>query len=259
MQSVQEHFTSVAPVYRQLRTTDEAPIDEIRRSLGHKIGLRVADIGCGTGRYSQLLFDYLGPDTTMFCVDFTRAMLDEMVSLVDPDILPRFAPMRASASELPFADGSLDVITTFNAIHHFDVDGFLSEVRRVLKPDGKAFLYTRLRDQNETHIWGRYFPNFCEKEDRLYTESELRHYISNYFESSNLSFTPFSFRRRASIEELLEQAEGRHYSTFSLYDLDEFNYSLREFERGIREAYPDPSSIRWTDFYTLVSLSDLTG
>ena len=252
MQSVQEHFTSVAAVYRQLRTTDEAPIDRIWRSLDRSTGLRVADIGCGTGRYTQLLFDYLGPDTTMFCVDFTRAMLEKMVSLVDPVILPRFIPIQAGASELPFADNELDAITTFNAIHHFDPAAFLSEVRRVLKPDGKAFIYTRLLEQNTTHIWGRFFPGFCEKEDRLYTESELRRYGGEQFD---LKVTPFSFRRRASIHDLLEQAEGRHYSTFSLYELDEFNYALREFKQNIQYAYPDAESVSWTDSYTLFTLS----
>ena len=253
MQSVQEHFTSVAAVYRELRTTDEAPIDRIWRSLDRKPGLRVADIGCGTGRYTQLLFDYLGPDTTMFCVDFTRAMLDEMVSRVDPAILPSFIPIQASASELPFADNELDAITTFNAIHHFDAAGFLSEVRRVLEPNGKAFIYTRLREQNTKHIWGRFFPDFCEKEDRLYTESELRRHGSELFD---VRVTPFSFRRRASIQDLLEQAKGRHYSTFSLYERDEFSYALREFQQNVQNAYPDLDSISWTDSYTLFTLSN---
>ncbi|MFQ5933587.1 MAG: class I SAM-dependent methyltransferase [Dehalococcoidia bacterium] len=250
-----EHFTSVAPDYRRLRTTDEEPIKAIHNALDGVPKLVVADIGCGTGRYSQLLYEYLGPGTRMFCVDATRAMLDELGAAIHPDTLPNFVPIQARASALPFGDNTMDVITSFNAIHHFDLAGFLTDASRVLKEDGNVFLYTRLREQNAKTIWGRFFPNFCEMETRLYTRSELLDYINRHFQPARLFVTPFSFYRQASLEALLEQAKGRHYSTFSLYDQDEFDCALREFERGIREAYSDPYTVGWTESYTLLSLA----
>ncbi|MFQ5872826.1 MAG: class I SAM-dependent methyltransferase [Dehalococcoidia bacterium] len=250
-----EHFTSVAPEYRRLRRTDEAPIGAIRRYLDKTDGLYVADIGCGTGRYSQLLSHHLGPATKMFCVDANRAMLDELSWTIDLAMLPGFVSIQASASALPFDDDTIDVITCFNAIHHFDIPKFLTESSRVLKEEGNAFFYTRLRDQNAATIWGRFFPGFHETETRLCTASELSDYISRHFRPAQMRVTPFSFYRQSSLEALLEQARLRHYSTFSLYGEEEFDYALREFKRGIREAYADPGTVSWTDSYTLFSLA----
>jgi ubiquinone/menaquinone biosynthesis C-methylase UbiE len=40
------------------------------------------------------------------------------------------------AESLPFEDASVDVVTTFEAMHYFDLDRFFTEVKRVLKPNG---------------------------------------------------------------------------------------------------------------------------
>ena len=250
-----EHFTSVAPLYRQLRATDEAPVKAIQSFLDQTDSLSIADIGCGTGRYSQLLFHHMGPATKMFCVDVTRAMLHELSEAVHSDGISNHVLVQASASSLPFYDNTMDVITSFNAIHHFDLSQFLKETRRVLKEGCHAFLYTRLREQNATTIWGKFFPNFHETETRLYIASEVVDCIRRHFQPGLISITPFSFPRQSSLEALLDQARQHHYSTFSLYDRDEFDFALGEFERNIRAAYADPSEVYWIDSYTLFSLT----
>lgn len=40
------------------------------------------------------------------------------------------------AEELPFEDGSVDLVTTMSAFHWFDRSRFLQEAHRVLKPHG---------------------------------------------------------------------------------------------------------------------------
>lgn len=40
------------------------------------------------------------------------------------------------AEELPFSDGSVDLLTAASAAHWFDTERFLSEAARVLKPHG---------------------------------------------------------------------------------------------------------------------------
>jgi ubiquinone/menaquinone biosynthesis C-methylase UbiE len=76
--------------------------------------------------------------------------------------------IKASAERIPLANSTLDCVFTFNAIHHFNIVAFLNEVTRILKKGGKTFVYTRLKAQNATNIWGMYFPSFLDKEKRLY-------------------------------------------------------------------------------------------
>ena len=163
MISTYQHFETVAPVYRQLRTTDEAPIRAIRSLLGAKVGLRVSDIGCGTGRYSQLLHDYLTPVAKMYCIDFNHAMLEQLRSELRPSERDNFQLIQGSATDLPLADGSLDVVTSFNAIHHFDLTDFLSEISRVLDKMASIFIHQAPRDQKRFKHLGQIFPSVLRK------------------------------------------------------------------------------------------------
>jgi SAM-dependent methyltransferase len=80
----------------------------------------------------------------------------------------------STAEEVPVRTGSLDLVTTFNSVHHFDLERFLAVAGRVLKPNGQLFIYTRTPEQNARTIWGRYFPGFAKREQRLHSEVALR-------------------------------------------------------------------------------------
>jgi len=63
-----------------------------------------------------------------------------------------FCARHGDASKLPLENNSMDCIMTFNAIHHFDLEKFFSEVYGSLKDSGRLFIYTRLRNQNYRSI-----------------------------------------------------------------------------------------------------------
>src|SRR2546430_13576794 len=54
-------------------------------------------------------------------------------------------PLLAAAEQLPLRTASLDLVTAFNCVHHFDLGRFLTAAARVLAPDRKS---TRL---NSSH------------------------------------------------------------------------------------------------------------
>ena len=81
--------------------------------------------------------------------------------------------LRCEAEQLPLADRSVDIVTSFNAVHHFDLERFTREVARVLRPGGHLFVYTRTPEQNAESIWGRAFPGFLSHESRLQDETTL--------------------------------------------------------------------------------------
>ena len=83
-------------------------------------------------------------------------------------------PLLAAAEELPLRTASLDLITAFNCVHHFDLGRFLTAAARVLAPGGQLFIYTRTPQQNARTIWGRYFPGFTQHEQRLHSQAAIR-------------------------------------------------------------------------------------
>jgi SAM-dependent methyltransferase len=170
--TVRGHFERVAAIYESLRTTDEAPVRTISQLLPCRpvTGL---DIGCGTGRYTRLLRAVLPDGSRLAASDVSAAMLAQLKAASQRHA-DEVAPLLAAAEELPLRAASLDLVTAFNCVHHFDLGQFLAAAARVLRPRGQLFIYTRTPQQNARTIWGRYFPGFTEHEQRLHNEDALR-------------------------------------------------------------------------------------
>ena len=147
----------------------------------------------------------------------------------------------------------MDCITTFNAIHHFDLGKFLSEAYGSLKDDGRLFMYTRLRNQNYRSIWGKHFPLFGDMENRLYELNELEEFVENA-EMNVKSTRVFRHARKSTLERLVHQAKNNHYSTFDLYDEETFDESMNIFQKNIRKNFNDLEQVTWNDENILLEI-----
>jgi SAM-dependent methyltransferase len=243
--TVGDHFDRVAAVYESLRTTDEAPVRRIRQLLPDRpvTGL---DVGCGTGRYSRLLRGLLPDGSLLVGSDVSAAMLAQFKAGNHGHALG-VVPVVSTAEELPLRTASLDLVTAFNCVHHFDLGRFLTAVARVLQPDGRLFIYTRTPQQNARTIWGRYFPGFTEHEQRLHSEAVFRDAVRRTGGLTVVATQAFRHPRSSTAERLKAQAEGHHYSTFSLYAPDELRASIPAFLARL----PRPE-VCWVDEHLLI-------
>jgi SAM-dependent methyltransferase len=93
---------------------------------------RILDVGCGTGANLEMLAqfgDAEGVDVSEDALAFCRARNLTRVTL-------------GAAESLPYADASFDLVTALDVVEHLDDDaGGLREMRRVLRPDGRALLF----------------------------------------------------------------------------------------------------------------------
>jgi ubiquinone/menaquinone biosynthesis C-methylase UbiE len=147
------HFERVAAVYESLRTTDETPVRAISQLLP-KRPVTGLDIGCGTGWYTRLLRALLPGGSRLAAADVSAAMLAQLKAAGRGHPFGA-VPLLAAAEALPVRAASLDVVTAFNCVHHFDLGRFLTAAARVLVPGGQLFVYTRTPQQNARTIWGR--------------------------------------------------------------------------------------------------------
>ena len=189
------HFERVAAVYESLRTTDEAPVRRICQLLPDRpvTGL---DIGCGTGRYTRLLRALLPDGSRLAASDVSAAMLAQLKA-ANHGHAGGVVPLLAAAEKLPLRAASLDLVTAFNCVHHFDLGRFLTAAARVLAPGGQLFIYTRTPQQNARTIWGRYFPGFTEHEQRLHSQAAIRDAVSRTGGLKVVAAQTFSIRARA--------------------------------------------------------------
>jgi ubiquinone/menaquinone biosynthesis C-methylase UbiE len=100
-------------------------------------GKRVLDLGCNDGFGSALL---AGSGGDVVGVDVSTKSLREAAERYRTSSV-RFVPV--DGIHLPFQDHSFDVVTSFQVIEHVaDYDAYLSEIRRVLRPQGAALFTT---------------------------------------------------------------------------------------------------------------------
>src|SRR6266705_5343356 len=241
-----EHFERVAVVYESLRTTDEAPVRAIRQ-LPPGRPVTGLDTGCGTGRYTRLLRALLPDGSLLAAADVSAAMLAQLKT-ASRGHAAGVVPLLAAAEQLPLRTASLDLVTAFNCVHHFDLGRFLAAAARVLRPGGQLFIYTRTPQQNARTIWGRYFPGFTEHEQRLHTQAAIRDAVNRTGGLTMITAETFQHPRTSTARRLQAQAEGRHYSTFSLYPPQELRAAIATFLASL----PSPE-VSWIDEHLLVS------
>jgi SAM-dependent methyltransferase len=109
-------------------------------ALEHAPGLRVLDLGAGTGKLTASLIA-LGTDVV--AVEPDPAMLAELRRA-----LPDVRAFAGSAEAIPLPDGSVDAVLAGNAMHWFDMAVAGPEIARVLAPGGTlAGLWNVLDDR----------------------------------------------------------------------------------------------------------------
>jgi SAM-dependent methyltransferase len=252
-QKMHEHFSKVSSCYKDVRTTDIEPVLYISELLKDMPGIVAVDIGCGDGRYDLLLFKYL-KNLNLTCADINKSMLEKTADFLLKQNIRGFQTLISDSHMQFLENNSVDCIFTFNAIHHFDFPAFIKRCADVIKDDGWIFIYTRLRNQNARTIWGRFFPDFKEKENRLYEMDEIRNWVREE-DSLRLEIAKeFKFRRTGTVDDLVKKAKARHYSTFSLYDEEEFENALGRFRENVERHYKDADRLEWFDENILLVL-----
>lgn len=256
--STNAHFSEVAGRYRDLRTTDEEPILYIRDALTDLSSIEDEDIGCGAGRYDLLLFRLL-PDLRLTCVDVNAEMLAELSAFLAGNGISNFRTLRSSVEDLALDQSSLDCVLSFNAVHHFHLPTFLERAGRAVRLGGRIFVYTRTPEQNAQSVWGQHFPGFVEHETRLFTAAQMARWVAEAPGLRLLASRRFRYRRTAALERLIEQARGRHYSTFGLYDAEAFETAVSDFADNVQRAFPDSGQVVWHDENTMLHIERAGG
>ncbi len=119
-------FGAAAQAYATHRP-DYAPA-AVRWALEHAPGLRVLDLGAGTGKLTGTLTTL---DADVVAVEPDPAMLAELRRA-----LPSVRARPGSAESIPLPDSSVDAVLAGNAMHWFDMGVAGPEIARVLVPGG---------------------------------------------------------------------------------------------------------------------------
>jgi len=141
--------------------------------LGDLHGKRIADVGCGKGRFASLVRDR---GASVYALDLAEAMLAR--------VQPGIHRCAASMTALPLATGSCDgAYATESLEHAIDIPGAVAELCRIVRPGGRIVII----DKN-AEAWGRLeTPEW----ERWFGRTELEQLLSRH--CRNVASKPISY------------------------------------------------------------------
>lgn len=127
-----------------LEATRAQVLDEARRdpatvvgALDLRPGLRLLDVGCGTGDYLRVLAPLVAPGDAIG-IDLSVELI-KRAELLSPTDQPNLFFQVADVYDLPFPDASFERVTATQVLLHLsDPWKALTELRRVLVPGGRV-------------------------------------------------------------------------------------------------------------------------
>jgi SAM-dependent methyltransferase len=159
-------------------TTDLPMLERLVKPAGKDI----VDVGCGSGALVRALAERGAHPIGL------EISAEQLAPALAHDEEHRARYVVGRAQELPFADGSFDVVVFMRALHHVpaaDLPRTLTEARRVLRPGGMVYVVEPLAD-------GSYFELLSLVED----EREVRAAAQGALEDSGA----FDLERVTTVE-----------------------------------------------------------
>lgn len=140
----------------------------------------VVDVGCGSGQGTRFLAEHF---KKVVGTDISEAQIQEARDAPSP---PNISYLVCPAEELPFKDASVDLLASFTAAHWFDIEKFMREANRVVKPGGCVVISTYTRDMSLRYgnCSEKLTEVFREVWDLLlkYTHNRVNHVLEDYKE-----------------------------------------------------------------------------
>lgn len=118
---------------------------------------RAIDIACGTGLSSKALLEI---SQQVFGTDIAQEMLAHAHQH------NRIHYKIAKAEQQPFEDNYFDIATVSSGVHWFDIDLFLLETNRILKPQTYLVIYENyfISEMKDVRAFSDWFPEvYCQK------------------------------------------------------------------------------------------------
>jgi predicted methyltransferase len=115
--------------------------DAILKLAAARPGMSVADVGAGTGLFTMMLSDVVGPTGRVYAEEVEERFSRYIAERADRERRANVVSVVGTERSLGLPPGSIDLAFVCDVYHHFDhPDAMLASVRQALRPDGELFV-----------------------------------------------------------------------------------------------------------------------
>jgi SAM-dependent methyltransferase len=158
------------------------------RSMGDLKGKKMLDLGCGAGE-TAVYFALQGAD--VWACDIAEELLAVAGRLAEKfDVTIKRSV--ASSGTLPYPDGNFDYVFGNGVLHHVELSSTAAEIRRVLKPGGKAFFVEPLPYNPVIHVYRAMAAKVRSADERPLSFKQLKDFGSVFSSFRHQEFWLFS-------------------------------------------------------------------
>ncbi len=161
------NYNEISKIYDDVREGDVVLINHFLQELPPDETLKILDIGCGTGNYTDLFqkvtqarhYQVYGIEPSEGMINKARRKNSQIIF------------QQANAEDIPFEDNLFDFIYMTDVIHHIpNIRKMFSEIQRTLKPRGKACIFTQSHKQIEARPIAQFFPGTIRVDQERYPD-----------------------------------------------------------------------------------------
>ena len=157
-----------------------------RRLLAVDPDVQVLEYGCGTG---SAAFDLAATGARVTAIDISPVGIEQgRAEASRRELSIDFREMNAEALEFP--DASFDLVCGTGILHHLDLDRAAREVRRVLRPAGRAVFYEPMGHNPLINLYRKLTPAMRTPDEHPLLDTDLRQ-LASQFEAAETRFFGF--------------------------------------------------------------------
>ena len=159
------HKLSFQKLYEQLKECGE--------------GKNILEYGCGPGSHSIMMSKYA---KSVISIDISDYAIKNAKQLAQKESITNIQFLEMNAEQLHFEDNSFDMIFGNAIIHHLNLEKSFSEIKRVLKPGGKAFFYEPLGHNFFINMYRKLTPSMRTIDEHPLLANDIK-FIKKYFDT----------------------------------------------------------------------------
>lgn len=202
-------------------------LQPISNDYKHRESLKIADLGCGTGRFALPMAYQFGFDVTG--IDESKDMLKK-AEIKDKKQMVRW--VQANLEDISWSPPEVDVVFMSHLLHHLRSPiSFLNRCYEMISPGGS--IYIRLGAIEDIHddVVHRFFPETIEiDQQKTPTLRQLEGWLAesgfNNIDSATLTQNTFD-----NANQSVESIAGKCSSVLTLISEDAFNKGLKRLRK----------------------------